>query len=172
MAADPTETVIAYLDAIDRHDIEVALGHLAEAFVLEFVGGPSIGKAELRPALGWDAATESRTLRDVIEAWDSTVVVEGRQSNEFYRLLGLGPVPFRARFEVGDDGLIHHQHYEAGGPGPAYTGRLAAAVAWAKEHDPEELAAIHRDGRILYSERMGRRWVSLLRRWNESRQDA
>lgn len=163
---EPRAVVASYLDATSRHDIDAALRHLSDDFELEFVGGPSIGKDALKSALGWDRGVGGRLEWEWgADAGGPEVVVEGRETNAFFQLLGVDPLPFRSRFVVGDGGLITRQRHEASGPGAGYDEALARAVEWAQEHEPGELAQIYPEGRLRYSEAMGRRWVALLRRW-------
>lgn len=102
---------------------------------------------------------------EVVEEDGRDIAVDGTESNEFFRLLGVGPLPFRSRFRVDHDGRIVWQRHESEGPGPDYAAALEKAVAWAEQHQPDELAEIYPDGQLVYSEAIGRRWVALLRRW-------
>lgn len=168
MPPDPRAIVTAYLDAASRHDVDAALRHLDDDFELTFSGGPSMGKEAMTAALGWDAGVGGRLDWVVVEEDGPELVVEGTETNAFFRLLGAEPLAFRSRFRVGGDGRITHQHHEVRGPGAGYEEALAEAVAWAGEHEPDELAEIYPDGRLVYSEEMGRRWVALLRRWRKA----
>lgn len=165
---DPRAIVTAYLDAVNRHDIDGALACLSDDFTLEFVGGPAMGKAGMASAMGWDAGVGGRVQWEVVEEGAREVAVDGTESNEFFRLLGVGPLPFRSRFRVDDHGRIVRQRHQSQGPGSDYASALAEAVAWAERKEPEELAEIYPNGELVYSEAMGRRWVALLRRWKEA----
>lgn len=162
---DPRAVVASYLGATGRHDVDAALRHLSDDFELQFVGGPSIGADGLRSALEWDRGVDGRLEWDWVAAAVTEVVVEGRETSAFFQLLGVEPLPFRSRFLVSEEGLISRQRHEVHAPGAGYEEALARAVAWAEQHEPGELARIYPEGRLVYSEAMGRRWVALLRRW-------
>lgn len=166
---DRRAVVTAYLDAVNRHDVDQAMRHLSDGFRLEFAGGPSMAKADMASMLGWDAGVEGRVGWEIVAEEASEVVVEGQETNEFFRLLDVGHLRFRSRFRVDDDGRITHQRHEVQSLGDRYGEVLAEAVAWAQEHEPEELAEIYPQGRLIHSEAMGRRWVALLRRWRKAR---
>ena len=50
---------------------------------------------------------------------------------------------------------------------PSFLEAMEPAVAWARRHRPEELAAIFPGEVMTYNREMARRWVTLLREWRE-----
>ncbi len=158
-------TVKAYREAVNSHDAEAALGYLCDDFRLEFAGGPELTKAALADAIGWDVGTRGRLDWRVVSSGPGGIVVEGEETNAFLRLLGLGPLRFRSTFRVDPRGCIAAQRYEALSSEESVDEALRPVIAWAERHAPEELARLYPEGRLTYSERSGRGWVALLRRW-------
>ncbi len=164
-AKTPLEVVARYLARLNEHDVPGALEHLADGFQLEFANGPTLSKADLASALGWDAGTQGRVEWRIASPSPSEIAVEGQETNEFLSLLHIEPLDFRSRFRVNDDGLILHQVHDVDWTGASVSDSLAPAIEWAAEHAPDELARAYPGGRMIYSEETGRRWVALLRRW-------
>lgn len=160
-------TVNRYLSAVDRHDIDAALALLADDFELRFRGGPTMDREALARAMGWDVGTQGSLEWEVVSEEGAEITVEGTETNEFLRLLGVPPLPFRSRFTVNEDRLIEHQLYEVDWSGVSMEDELAPAVRWAEEHAPGELAEIYPGRKLVYTEEMGRRWVALLKRWKK-----
>lgn len=166
--SDAKEAVKGYLEAANGHDTGGALDHLHDEFELQFVKGPTLDKAAIGRAMGWDIGTEGvRSWRIVSETGDE-VVVEGEETNQFLQLLGSEPLKFRSEFRVDDQGLIMSQRYEVEWLSPSVEESLKPAIAWADVHAPEELAEVYPDGKLVYTEAMGRRWVALLKAWRSS----
>ena len=161
----PRDVLASYLAQLNDHEIHRALEHLAEEFRLEFKGGPTLSKSDLSSALGWDAGTQGRLEWSIVSETLETIAVEGEETNEFLTLLLIEPLAFRSEFRFNDDGLISHQVHDVDWTGVSVSDALAPAIEWATEHALDELAQAYPQGKMVYSEETGRRWVVLLRRW-------
>lgn len=124
-----------------------------------------LGKEQVAAALGWDVGTEGRVTWTVSSERGPEVRLDGTETNEFLRLLRLGPLEFSSRFEVDEEGRIATQTHEVDWSGTSVADALAPVLEWAAEVAPDELAEIYPDGGLVYTEEMGRRWVKLLRDW-------
>ncbi len=155
----------SYLGRLNDHEIHRALEHLAEGFQLEFKGGPTLGKADLTNALGWDAGTQGRVEWRIVSETSDAIAVEGEETNKFLALLDIEPLAFRSEFRFNDDGLISHQVHDVDWSGVSVSDALAPAIEWATEHARDELEQAYPQGKMVYSEETGRRWVALLQRW-------
>ena len=170
--SDPRATLRSYLRHVNDHDVEGALAHLAEDFRLSFPNGPELDRSAMESAMGWDAGTEGRVDWESIESEEpDEIAIRGQETNEFLRLLGIPPLPFRSHFRFDDAGLILRQRHAVEWPDPPVEEALAPAVAWAEVNEPETLAEIYPDGHLVYSEAKGRRWLGLLRRWRDATGD-
>lgn len=172
--------VVRYLEAVADHDFPGALALLADDFELVFAGGGMLGKRAMASAMGWDAGTGSVLRWEVVSAQDREVVVEAEETNEFLRLLELGPWPFRSRFTVDGGGRIVRQEYrveQAGPPveerlGPVLAPVLAPVLGMRPGGEPGALDGIHSEETgLVHTEEAGRRWVALLQRWRAARDD-
>lgn len=162
------ETVDRYLTLANEHDVPAALGCLADSFELRFVGSEfAIGKDAIADALAWDAGTDGQNEWRVVGTDGPRVTVEGQETNEFLSLLGIEALRFRSTFEVDDDGRIASQTHRVEWGDVTLEDAMEPLVAWASRHEPEELDAIYPEGRMVYTEEMGLRWVALARRWRE-----
>ncbi|MDX1393849.1 MAG: nuclear transport factor 2 family protein [Gemmatimonadota bacterium] len=157
-----------YMEAINRHDTRAALACLSRDFVLEFPGGAKLDRGGMESALGWDAGTKGRVEWSVVAERGNVITIEGEETNEFLRLLEIGPLPFESRFELDDHGLIAKQMHRTDWGGVSVEEALSPVLAWARQAAPAELAEVYPDGRMTYTEEAGRAWVDLLRRWSRS----
>jgi hypothetical protein len=160
------DIVRRYLDHLADHATQDALGCLAPDFELEFAGGGfKMSKDQAATALEWDAGANGRLdWRVVDESWP-TVTIQGSEGNDFLDLVGIGPIAFRSAFTISPSGLIAHQLHETSWGAVSLSDAMAPLIAWASEHDPEELAEIYPEGRLSYSGPMAVRWVRLAGKW-------
>ena len=164
--SDTREVFESFVQALKRHDIDAALSHVAEDFLLRDEKSSYRGDREsLRIMLGWDVAVEGSTeFRDVLVDGD-TVHVRAVETNRFIRLLGIEQGEFRLTFVIRDD-LIREEII--GGSTEfmrSVTKALEPALAWATTHQPENLAKVYPDGQLIYTEETGRLWIALLEEW-------
>ncbi len=164
------ETVQLYRAAINKHDIETAMSLLAEDYKLRFVGTEFVvSKDSLPRMLGWDTGVNGHVEWEIAKDKTSPLTFEGRETNDFFQLLGISHLRFRAVFRVNVDGKIIEQLYEIHPNQPSWEEAIKPAVAWASQHRLGEVQEIFPNGQIVYTEEMGRRWVALLGEWNSSK---
>lgn len=160
------DAVERYLTRTNEHDVPGALACLADSFELRFAGSEyAMRKDGLADALAWDAGTGGHNEWRVVEVDGRKVTVEGRETNEFLEILGIEALRFRSIFEVDDDGRIASQTHAVDWGDVTLEDAMEPLIAWASRNEPEELAAIYPEGRMVYTEEMARRWVALARRW-------
>ncbi len=168
-AAEPRmmrQNMTAYLEALNRHDVEAALSYLAEGFRIEFVGTEmSMDREQARNALEWDAGAGGSFKLAIDLLTGSSVQGLFTETNEFLRLVGIPELRSRNTFTFDEEGRIVHQAYEMLPDQPSFLEAMEPAVAWAGRHRPEELAVIYPDGVMTYNREMAQRWVVLLREW-------
>lgn len=165
MGRDAIAIVTSYLTSINRHEPADALEHLSDSFRLEFVDGPVLTRAQMTEVLGWDAATHAAVVWSVVSDGADWVRVRGSETNEFLASLDVPPLAFVSRFEIDSEGRIDRQQHELQWTGPALGERLSPLVEWARGSMPQALAEAFPDGRMVYSERTGRLWLDMVRRW-------
>ena len=156
----------SFAQALHRHDIEAALSHVAEDFVLRDPQSSYRGDREsFRVMLGWDVAVDGSTEFHNILVDGDTVHVTAVETSRFIELLGINQGEFRLTFVIRDD-LIREEII--GGSTEfmrSVNEALQPVVEWAKAHRPEDLAKIYSDGQLIYTEETGRLWIVLLEKW-------
>lgn len=169
MTAKPDQVVRNYLERLEAHDTEAAVARLAPDFEIEFPeSGFRMGRGDAARALAWDAGANGRMEWTVTEVDGSRATVEGTETNDFLRLLGVGELSFTSVFELDEEGRIRRQRHEVDWGSRSLPEAMAPLVAWAREHEPEELERLYPEGRMVYSEPMARGWVALARKWKDA----
>jgi hypothetical protein len=168
-ALSPRLVVARYVRATNRHDATGVLSCLADDFVFTDAGSTfRIAKHDLLPVLAWDASVNGRARFRSLAGNRTSATVVVTERNDFYRLLGIRPQSYRARFTV-RGGVIHEEVIEEMiKQGPTVAEALPPVVAWARVHRPEGLGMIYHDGQPIYDGESAMRWVALLRAWRES----
>lgn len=163
--SDAERILRSYYDAVQRHDVDATLAHLADDFEIDFGGGAVMDKKGAAVAYGWDAGVGGRVDWRIVEQEERSIVVQGEERNDFLELLGIDRIPFRSTFNIDDDGRIARQTYQADWGSHSVPDAMAPAIEWARVNAPEDLAEAYPEERLVYSEASARRWVALLRQW-------
>lgn len=123
--------------------------------------GPKSG-----PWAGWDE--HFRSKKEIVE-WregaDSASVIM-RETNDYFRLLERGWVTTEITYHFDPSGRIEGLSIRGIGERPP--GRTDEFLAWAREHDPEELDALMPGGEIDPTGDHPERFRRLLNRWRQS----
>ena len=155
-----------YLEAINAHDTDTALGCLAANFELRFSGSDYVMSREAAAsAVGWDVGANGRLSWKVVSADENQVTIEGSETNDFLQLIGIGDLKFRSTYGVSPDGMIESQKHEVDWGILSLDAAMKPLIAWAAETAPAELEQIFPDGRMVHDAATARRWVTLARRW-------
>jgi len=125
-----------------------------------------IGPENPGPWAAWDE--HFRSKREVVEWKEGSGVATAvtRETNDYFRLLERGWVTNEITYFFDDRGRIDGLLIRAVGERPP--GRTDEFVAWAKAHDPGELAALMPEGEIDPSGDHPERFRRLLDRWREA----
>jgi len=174
-AAGPLETVEAYLEAHNRHDVEAALDLLSPEIVYVMPDGEKrTGLEPMAELEAWDAVLESFLDVSELEVVGSSVVAgEMVEDNLWYRLSGIGPVTYLpgAIFEV-ENGRITSIHAASWKPEHvvAFTNFIDEFAPWASVTFPRELSTAMPGGTFHYNGDTAQIWLELLVVWNEETQ--
>ncbi len=162
------QTLQAYLQAINDHDIETALSYLSDDFTLVFTeSGLTMGKEQMADVLGWDSGANGNVTYDELQVSDNTISSVFTEQNDFLKLIGIREMKARVSFEI-KDGLIRQQHYEALPNQPSFMEKMQPAVDWAARHRKKVLDEIYPGGQLQFNQKMAKRWVALLRQWRDA----
>lgn len=160
------EAVKRYLSHVNNHNVDAALDCLADSFQLRF-GDSSFAmpKESMSAALGWDAGTDGHIEWRVVVADERRVTIEGRETNEFLRLIGIDGLDFLSTYEIDGDGLIVKQRHEVEQGAAGIELAIRPLVEWASKEEPDELAEIYPDDEMIYNREFAERWLAMARRW-------
>lgn len=165
---EPLEVLRRYYEHRNRHETAAAEAYLAKSLEIQFVDGPTLNRQQVADAGGWDVGARGSVEWTVVETDGDRVVIRGTETNEFLRLLAIPPIRFDSTFWFDDEGLITRQRYRADWGDVSLPDALEPAVAWAREHAPDELEKVYPGGKMVYTEDAARRWVALLTRWRQA----
>lgn len=174
----PESVVRAFLERIDRHEVEGALDLLEDGFVFRSGDGSFAARRGALPdMLAWDAAAESDVeVRELAESGD-TVRVRLVERNRFTELLDLEPWVVDAEFVVRDGRIVEEVAREvAVGDGAPLAERFDRALEpvrrWALEARPAEAGAVFEDGSVArYDGPTARRLLELIEAYLDGRGD-
>ena len=123
-----------------------------------------IGPGAPGPWAVWDDSLGKRTEPLAWEGDESSATLTYRETNDYFLLLERGWVTNRTTYYFDAGGRIEGiLHAPAAGPRP--TGRTAEFLAWARAHEPDELAILMPGGEIDPSGDHAVRFRALLQRW-------
>ncbi|MCO6490094.1 MAG: hypothetical protein J5I98_16905 [Phaeodactylibacter sp.] len=156
----------AYMAAVNNHDIEKALRFLSDSFQLQFPDyNTTIDKEGFADILGWDKGVNGKMAFSDLEEEEYSIKGRFTERNDFLQLIGIASLESTMVFWFSKPGRIVKQVYTALPGQPSPQEKMQPAVEWAKEHRPDELQAIYTRGQMRYNQKMGERWVALLREW-------
>lgn len=172
-SSGPLETVEAYIDAHNRHDVDAVLDLLAPGIVFVLPNGDTRdGLEQMANLEAWDAVLESRLdVSDLEVVGTSVVAGEIVEHNLWFELSGVGPVTYLpgAVYEV-EDGRITSIHAASWEPQHivAFTNFMNRFVPWAAAAFPRETAAAMPDGEFRYDAVAAQTWIDMLVAWKKS----
>lgn len=171
----PAESLRAYLDAHNSHNVEAELARYADEVILEIPRQTTIlPKADLVDRIEWDATLGSHlAMSEITEGEDRVTIGRVVESNEWLRLLGIGEILYEpGSVMVFSDGLISEIH-----PTPlkiesqqAIASAMERFMAWAVEARPEDLDLIVSGQQLIYSRAAAEKWIELLTEWAGEKQ--
>lgn len=155
-----------YMQAVRQHDIEEILSLMDDDFQLHFTEfGITMAKNDMPDVLGWDKAVSGSVTFGNLQVEGDTVSAIFTEKNEFFRLLGIDSLQAEVTYTFNENGKLIKQTYTPLPIQPDFQQPLQAVIDWAKKNRPEELEAIYPNGQMVFNEKMGRRWVALLKEW-------
>ncbi len=113
----------------------------------------------------WDKYFRGETSPQEHRVEGRTVTLIILENNEFYRLIEQSPKRVNITYYFDENDRVAGTLVASGETSP---NRFEEAVAWAREHHPEEVQALMPEGRIVPSLENARRWRRLLNAWRET----
>lgn len=169
-APDLAERVKAYETTYNTHDVEKLMSFYADDVIFEIVGvWVRQGKQVVRDLAEWDKATNMRMTISNISVCGDTVTCKLVETNDWWKLAGMGEVHYEPCFMIFRKGLISEMRAKmVGSSVEAYRKVWPALYEWASENRGKELAELLPDGEFIYGAEPARKWLDLLREWRAS----
>ena len=162
------EIVEAYLEAINRHDIDAEMSLYAEDVTLELVGAfTKVGKSALRQLGEYGTVINNNfDFHECIFEEPGQVSFKVTQQNEFLRTFGVDELRYTSYKMTIHDGLITSIRTELSQEGMKQARQADEAfVTWAAKEKPETLAELMPDGEFIPGKENGLAVMALLREW-------
>lgn len=165
---DLLETALRFRSLVERNELARAQTMVAED-ARRWWGsregeGSSWRVEQPGPWSGWDRHFRSKKeILDVVENPDRSVTVTLRETNDYFQMLDRGWVMNSVTYYFDEEGLIEGLLIRA--EGERSPGRTEEFLAWARENEPDEIAALMPDGEIDPSGENPVRYRALLERW-------
>jgi len=166
LSSDTRAVFDSFARALQSHDVEAAMSHLAEDFVIRDQHASYSGDREaVRAMVGWDVAVDGSTeFNDILVKGDA-IHVRAVETNRFIRLLGVNKGEFRLTFVI-RDGLIREEIISGSTEFMRSVNiALQPVIEWATDRHPKELAKVYVDEQLIYTEETARLWIALLEKW-------
>lgn len=156
----------AYIKALNEHDIEKALAYLAVNFQLVFTDqGFTIDKEGFADVLGWDKGVNGKVAYSDLDKEGYSIKGLFTERNDFFELIGIEALKATMVFWFNTPGLIVKQSYTPLPNQPSVREKMQPAIEWARANRPAELEEVYPGGNMRYNQKMGERWVALLKEW-------
>jgi len=171
---DPSPVSLAkrFRDLLHRHEYDSARAMMSADprrwwGKREGEGRPwKIGPEAKGPWSGWDERMHGTSEVLGWKEADGSATATVRETNDYFRMLERGWVTNEVTYFIDGDGKIDGWQVDAAGERPP--GRTAEFLAWAKTHEPEEIAAVMPDDDVDPSGDHPQRFHALLERWRAS----
>jgi len=169
--SDLSERVHEYEATNNAHDIEKLMIFYADDIVFEIVGvWVKRGKKAVRELAEWDRATNMRMTISNVKVSGDTVTLKLVETNDWWRLAGMGVVEYDPCVMVFREGLISEMRTTMTRASlDAYARVWPSIIKWARDYRSEDLRELLPGGHFKYSGEHAQKWLALLRQWRSTR---
>ncbi len=169
-----TELVRRYERVHNSHDVEMALSLYSEDIRFEVVGMfVKVGKDQVREIEEWDVETNSHMTISDIEVQGNSAGYRLTEGNDWFRLAGIEKMyydPCRISFQ---EELIQEIKCEPTNESRRAMGEVWQPIMeWASRERSEELAVLMPDGKFVYGTQSAKKWIALLKDWQNAQSDS
>ena len=166
MESSPQSVVESFLEAANQHDVEAALGCLADDYIYREAGSlEGMDREAMADLLAWDEVIQSRAHYEALDFAGEEIRGVFSETNALYRALGIPRTSCQLTFRVRDGKISEQVIEQVLGEGPTFEEALSPFLEWLDEIDPDQVEEILPDGAILFTPKMAKRWLKLLDRW-------
>ncbi|UCF70704.1 MAG: nuclear transport factor 2 family protein [candidate division WOR-3 bacterium] len=169
-SSDLSERVLEYAATYNAHDNEKLMSLYADDITFEIVGvWVKYGKRAVRELAEWDKATNMHMTVSNIRVSGDTVTFKLLETNDWWKLAGMGEVQYDPCVMVFRDGLISEMRAAMTQASvDAYARVWPSIINWAKKHRSEALRELLPDGHFIYGGEQARKWLALLHQWRST----
>lgn len=170
-APDLSQRVRDYEETYNTHDVERLMALYADDIRFEITDvWVKEGKKAVRELAEWDKATNMHMTISDIKVSGDTVTFNLVETNDWWRLAGIGEVHYVPCVMVFRNCLISELRATMIKESlDAYAKVWPSIMSWASEHRSEELAELLPGGEFIYSAEAARKWIVLLQEWRGAR---
>ncbi len=171
-APDLAERVRAYESTYNAHDVEKLMAFYADDIRFEIVGvWVKRGKEPVRELAEWDKTTNMHVTISDISVNGNTVTCKLIETNDWWKLAGMGEVHYEPTVLIFRDGLICDIRATMTQEGvDAYARVWPDIISWAKSHRNEVLKELVPGNEFVYGAEAARIWLALLRDWHAAQE--
>lgn len=168
--AKMTETkdiVIAYQEAQNSHNIDLALSFFAPDIRFEMVGiWVMQGMKELRAYAEWNAVIANKLTFGKLKIKNTRLECQAQETNEWLKLVGIDVVNYDAiKFEFENGKIRHIRAKVAPKSEMAMDKATNRVIRWALDKYPDEVVAVIPRGVFKYTEEAATKWMNLVTEW-------
>ncbi|HYF29622.1 MAG TPA: hypothetical protein VD993_00735 [Chitinophagaceae bacterium] len=113
----------------------------------------------------WDGALNPDVKITSFSRVKDTVTVHFVEQNDFSKLIDYPGWRGTEVITFDNSGLITEMIYIPDTTNPPYRSWLAPALDWLQQHEPDSLALVYKDNRLVQTEYTAKLWTRLLKRW-------
>ncbi|MFQ6088007.1 MAG: nuclear transport factor 2 family protein [Candidatus Methanofastidiosia archaeon] len=163
------EPVKAYEKAYNSHDFKRIMSLYAEDATFEVVGQFVLkGKEKIRDITEYDIALNIHMSFGGCITKGDKVICELAETNDWLKTASIIEAHYTAKF-VFSEGLIKLIRAEATPETKqAFNHVLNPLMEWAYKERPQQLTEMMPEGEFVYSTESAKRWLVLLREWQEA----
>lgn len=164
---DPREIVLAYQEACNTHDIDLALSLFAPDIRYEMVGiWVMQGPDDLRSYAEWNQVFAVKMNFGKLKMKNNRLECQAEETNDWLKMVGIESVTYDSlKFEFKDNKISNIRVKISPKSEMAMDRATNRVVRWVMETDPESIHKIIPRGLFKYSREVAEKWLALLKDW-------
>lgn len=164
---DPREIVLAYQEAWNTHNIDLALSFFAPDIRYEMVGIRVIqGPDEMRSYAEWNQFFNNHLNFGKLQMKNNRLECQAEETNDWLKMVGIDGISYDSiKFEF-KDGQISQVRAKLSPKSEMAMDRATnRVIRWVLDTDPEVIDKIIPRGHFKYSKEVAEKWLALLKDW-------
>lgn len=164
---DPREIVLAYQEACNHHNIDLALSFFVPDIRYEMVGIRVMqGLEDLRAFAEWNQFFATQMNFGKLKMKNNRLECQAEETNDWLKMVGIESVTYDSiKFEFNNDKISNVRAKLSPKSEMAMDRATNRVIRWVLDTDPELIDKIIPRGLFKYSEEVAERWLALLKDW-------